>query len=383
MEAVAQAHENLPESFNLHPKVAPQMARRAKHIREGGIDWATGEMIALGSLLHDGVHVRLAGQDSRRGTFSQRFAALVDHETGEFYVPINHLGGEQGHFDVFDSPLNEYAAMGFEYGYSVARPDSLVLWEAQFGDFANGAQTIIDEFIASAGSKWGQKSGVVLLLPHGYEGQGPDHSSARLERFLNLCSEDALAVCQPSTPASYCHLLRQHAYVNMHRPVIIATPKSMLRNKMATSDPEDFTTGTWSPVLPDRSITDPSVVTRIILCSGKVRWELVKQRKAAGLDGQLAIIPMERLYPLPANELAEVLAPYTNVTDVRWVQEEPENQGAWYYMLTHLPGAMSEKLPGFLDSLTAVTRPPSSAPSVGQHSVHVREEQELLEKALA
>ena len=383
MEAVARAHENLPESFNAHPKVAPQMTRRAKHIREGGIDWATGEMIALGSLLRDGVHVRLAGQDSRRGTFSQRFAALVDHETGEFYVPVNHLGGEQAHLDVFDSPLNEYAAMGFEYGYSVARPDSLVLWEAQFGDFTNGAQTIIDEFIASAGSKWGQKSGVVLLLPHGYEGQGPDHSSARLERFLNLCSEDALAVCQPSTPASYSHLLRQHAYVNMHRPVVIATPKSMLRNKMATSDPEEFTTGRWRPVLPDPSITDPTAVTRIILCSGKVRWELVKQRKAASLDGQLAIIPMERLYPLPVDELAEVLAPYTNVTDVRWVQEEPENQGAWYYMLTHLPQAMSEKLPGFFDGLVGITRPPSSAPSVGQHSVHIREEQELLEKAMA
>ncbi|MES6563617.1 multifunctional oxoglutarate decarboxylase/oxoglutarate dehydrogenase thiamine pyrophosphate-binding subunit/dihydrolipoyllysine-residue succinyltransferase subunit [Cutibacterium acnes] len=383
MEAVARAHENLPESFNAHPKVAPQMTRRAKHIREGGIDWATGEMIALGSLLRDGVHVRLAGQDSRRGTFSQRFAALVDHETGEFYVPVNHLGGEQAHLDVFDSPLNEYAAMGFEYGYSVARPDSLVLWEAQFGDFTNGAQTIIDEFIASAGSKWGQKSGVVLLLPHGYEGQGPDHSSARLERFLNLCSEDALAVCQPSTPASYSHLLRQHAYVNMHRPVVIATPKSMLRNKMATSDPEDFTIGRWRPVLPDPSITDPTAVTRIILCSGKARWELVKQRKAASLDGQLAIIPMERLYPLPVDELAEVLASYTNVTDVRWVQEEPENQGAWYYMLTHLPQAMSEKLPGFFDGLVGITRPPSSAPSVGQHSVHIREEQELLEKAMA
>ena len=383
MEAVARAHENLPESFNAHPKVAPQMTRRAKHIREGGIDWATGEMIALGSLLRDGVHVRLAGQDSRRGTFSQRFAALVDHETGEFYVPVNHLGGEQAHLDVFDSPLNEYAAMGFEYGYSVARPDSLVLWEAQFGDFTNGAQTIIDEFIASAGSKWGQKSGVVLLLPHGYEGQGPDHSSARLERFLNLCSEDALAVCQPSTPASYSHLLRQHAYVNMHRPVVIATPKSMLRNKMATSDPEEFTTGRWRPVLPDPSITDPTAVTRIILCSGKARWELVKQRKAASLDGQLAIIPMERLYPLPVDDLAEVFAPYTNVTDVRWVQEEPENQGAWYYMLTHLPQAMSEKLPGFFDGLVGITRPPSSAPSVGQHSVHIREEQELLEKAIA
>ena len=383
LEAVARAHENLPETFNAHPKVAPQMTRRAKHIREGGIDWATGEMIALGSLLREGIHVRLAGQDSRRGTFSQRFAALVDRATGEFYVPVNHLGGEQAHLDVLDSPLNEYAAMGFEYGYSVARPDSLVLWEAQFGDFVNGAQTIIDEFIASAGSKWGQKSGVVLLLPHGYEGQGPDHSSARLERFLNLCSEGALAVCQPSTPASYSHLLRQHAYVNRHRPVVIATPKSMLRNKMATSDPEEFTTGKWRPVLPDPSITDPSAVTRIILCSGKVRWELVKQRKAAGLDGQLAIIPLERLYPLPDKELAEVLEPYSNVTDVRWVQEEPENQGAWYYILTHLAQAMSDKLPGFFDGLTAVTRPPSSAPSVGQHSVHVREEQELLEKAMA
>lgn len=383
MADVARVHEELPEGFTPHPKVAPQMTRRAKHIREGGIDWATAELLSLGSLLTDGIHVRLAGQDSRRGTFSQRFAALVDRQSNEFHVPLNHLRDNQALLDVYDSPLNEYAAMGFEYGYSVARPDSLVLWEAQFGDFANGAQTIIDEFISSAGSKWGQKSGVVLLLPHGYEGQGPDHSSARLERFLGLCSEDALAVCQPSTPASYFHLLRQHVYVNMHRPVVIATPKSMLRNKMATSSPEEFTSGSWRPVLADPTIEDPSAVRQVILCSGKVRWELVRKRAELGLERQVAIITLERLYPLPTSELAEALAPLSHVSDVRWVQEEPLNQGPWFHLSLHLPEALDSFMPGFLDEWQVVARPASSAPSVGQHSVHVTEEKDLLDRAFA
>lgn len=381
LDDVARVHEQLPDWFTPHPKVAPQLARRAKSLREGGIDWATAEMTALGSLLIEGVHVRLAGQDTCRGTFSQRFGSIVDRRTDEHYVPVNHLREGQAQLEILNSLLSEYAAMGFEYGYSVARPDSLVLWEAQFGDFANGAQTIIDEFIASAGTKWGQHSGVVLLLPHGMEGQGPDHSSARIERFLNLASEGQLAICQPSTPANYFHLLRQHTYKNMHRPVVIATPKSMLRNKMATSRPEELITGAWQPVLADPTINDPSTVRRLILCSGKVRWELVKERAKRGLDGQVAIVTMERLYPLPVPELVAALQPLRQVTDVRWVQEEPVNQGAYPYMHNHLPEALANDLPGFLDHMTVVARPESSAPAVGQHSVHMAEEKDLIDRA--
>ncbi len=300
MEAVARAHLTFPEGFSVHPKVRPQLERRAESIRKGPIDWATAELLAFGSLLMEGRPVRLVGQDTRRGTFSQRFAAIVDRVTNQAYVPLKHLSEDQGQFHVFDSLLSEYAAMGFEYGYSVAAPDALVCWEAQFGDFANGGQTISDEFIASGAAKWTQKSGVVLLLPHGYEGQGPDHSSARLERWLTLCSEGALAVCQPSTPASYFHLLRTHAYVNWHRPVVVATPKSMLRSKVATSPVSEFTEGRWQPAMGDPTITDHQAVRRLVLCSGKIRWELLQARAEAGLDGQVAILPLERLYPLPA-----------------------------------------------------------------------------------
>ena len=282
----------------------PQLQRRAAAITQGPIDWATAEILAFGSLLMEGRTVRLTGQDSRRGTFVQRFASVVDRVTGESWVPLKHLDDEQGKFHIFDSLLSEYAAMGFEYGYSVARPEALVLWEAQFGDFANGAQTIIDEFISSGQAKWTQKSGVVLLLPHGYEGQGPDHSSARIERWLQLAAEDSITVGQPSTPASHFHMLRQQALGEMHRPLIVMTPKSMLRNKLAVSEPADFTERTWRPVLRDPVIEEPGAVKRVILCSGKVRWDLVNKRAQLGLQSSVAILPMERLYPLPAQELA-------------------------------------------------------------------------------
>ena len=382
MEIIAAVHTSLPDGFHVHPKVLPQLERRAKNIMEGPIDWATAEILAFGSLLMEGRPVRLTGQDSRRGTFSQRFAAIVDRRTNEAWVPLKHLTNDQAPFDVYDSLLSEYAVMGFEYGYSVAAPEALVCWEAQFGDFANGAQTIADEFISSGHAKWTQKSGVVLLLPHGYEGQGPDHSSARIERWLQLCSEGALAVCQPSTPASHFHLLRTHAYVNWHRPVIIATPKSMLRNKQAVSMPEDFTGGKWCPALGDPSIADPAAVRRVLLCSGKIRWELIAERARRGLDGQVAIVSLERLYPLPAKELAEELAKYRHVTDVRFVQDEPENQGAWQFMALHLPRAVAEHLPGYELTMLPVTRPAASAPSVGSHSVHEQQQRELLESAL-
>ncbi|HHU39671.1 MAG TPA: multifunctional oxoglutarate decarboxylase/oxoglutarate dehydrogenase thiamine pyrophosphate-binding subunit/dihydrolipoyllysine-residue succinyltransferase subunit [Propionibacterium sp.] len=381
MQRIADAQVTFPEGFAVHPKVLPQMQRRAESIAKGPIDWATAELLAFGSLLMEGRTVRLTGQDSRRGTFSQRFAAVVDRNTNEEYIPLKHLTEDQGQFHVFDSLLSEYAVMGFEYGYSVASPQSLVLWEGQFGDFANGAQTIADEFISSGDAKWTQKSGVTLLLPHGYEGQGPDHSSARIERWLQLCSEGALAVCQPSTPASHFHLLRTHTYVNWHRPLVIMTPKSMLRSKAAASAPEDFTNGTWRPAIGDESITDPSAVQTVIFCSGKIRWELVAQRAKRGLEGKVAIVSLERLYPLPTEDLVAEMARYPEVTDVRYVQDEPLNQGAWPFMALNLPGDFAGKSGGRELTMTPVTRPESSSPSVGMLHVHQAQEKALMDRA--
>jgi multifunctional 2-oxoglutarate metabolism enzyme len=380
LKRIADAHTTFPDGFTVHPKVMPQLQRRAAAITQGPIDWATGEILALASLLMEGRTVRLTGQDSRRGTFVQRFASIVDRVTGESWVPLKHLDDEQGKFHIFDSLLSEYAAMGFEYGYSVARPEALVLWEAQFGDFANGAQTIIDEFIASGQAKWTQKSGVTLLLPHGYEGQGPDHSSGRIERWLQLAAEDSIAVAQPSSPASHFHLLRTHALGERHRPLVIFTPKSMLRNKAAVSQPADFTSGKWQPVIGDASIEDRSAVKQLILCSGKVRWDLVNARRD---DRSTAIAAVERLYPLPAKQIAAELSRYPNLTEVRWVQDEPLNQGAWPFMALNLPTALAEEVPGRNIELTPITRPASSAPSVGSAKVHEQQQRALLEAALA
>lgn len=381
MMQIAQAQVSYPDSFSVHPKVLPQMQRRARAIEEGPIDWATAEILAFGSLLLEGRTVRLTGQDSRRGTFSQRFAAVVDRKTNEAYVPLQHLSEDQGKFYVYDSLLSEYAVMGFEYGYSVAAPQSLVLWEAQFGDFANGAQTMADEFISSGAAKWTQKSGVVLLLPHGFEGQGPDHSSARIERWLQLCSEGALAVCQPSSPASHFHLLRTHTYVNWHRPLVIMTPKSMLRSKAAVSQPDEFIHGRWAPAIGDESITDDSAVKAVILCSGKLRWELIADRARRGLDDQVAIVSLERLYPLPTDDLVAELKRYPQVSDVRFVQDEPINQGPWPFMALHLPQAVQAAMPGSTFEMTPVARPEASSPSVGLHKVHLAQEKDLLQRA--
>jgi multifunctional 2-oxoglutarate metabolism enzyme len=383
LKKIADAHTTFPSGFTVHPKVMPQLQRRAAAITQGPIDWATAEILAFGSLLLEGRTVRLTGQDTRRGTFVQRFASIVDRKTGESWVPLKHLDEDQGKFHVFDSLLSEYAAMGFEYGYSVASPEALVAWEAQFGDFANGAQTIIDEFIVSGQAKWTQQSGVVLLLPHGYEGQGPDHSSARLERFLTLAAEDAFTVAQPSLPANYFHMLRQQALGELHRPLIVMTPKSMLRNKLATSDPSDFTQGSWKPVLSDPTIEDPSRVNSVVLCSGKIRWDLVNARSQAGKEGEVAILGVERLYPLPAKDLAKQLRRFENVEELRWVQDEPVNQGAWPFMALNLLPRLAEVEPGRNWRLTKMTRPESSAPSVGSAAVHLQQQRALMEAAFA
>jgi 2-oxoglutarate dehydrogenase E1 component len=326
----------------------------------------------------EGVPVRLAGQDSRRGTFVQRHAVLTDKTTGEEWTPLLYLSKGQARFWVYDSLLSEYAAMGFEYGYSVERPDALVLWEAQFGDFANGAQTILDEFISSGEQKWGQRSSVVLLLPHGYEGQGPDHSSARIERYLTMCAENNMTVAMPSTPASYFHLLRRQAYARPRRPLIVFTPKSMLRLKAAASDVEDFTTGGFRPVIGEQFADESQArqVDRVLMCTGKVYYDLLAHRAKVG-DTKTAIVRLEQLYPLDKEAISDALAPFDGA-EVVWVQEEPENQGAWPFIALNLfvNG-------GNISQLRHVSRPASASPATGSSKKHAEEQRDLVERAFA
>jgi 2-oxoglutarate decarboxylase len=381
LKTIGDAHVSFPPDFTPHPKLQKMLERRAAMASEGGIDWATGELLAFGSLLMQGVPVRLAGQDSRRGTFVQRHSVLIDRETAAEYTPLANLTPEQAKFFVYDSLLSEYAALGFEYGYSVANPKALVLWEAQFGDFVDGAQMVIDEFISSGEAKWGQRSGVVLLLPHGLEGQGPDHSSGRIERFLQLSAENNMTVANCSTPANYFHLLRRQALSDVHRPLVVFTPKSLLRAKAAVSGVGDFTEQRFRPVLPDPGVggepLDDAAVRRVLLCSGKISYELMAQREATG-TADTAVLRVEQLYPLPAEEIAEALERYPNAMDVVWVQEEPANMGAAQFMLVNLP----PELPAGR-TLRRVSRKASASPAVGSAKVHEIEQRELVARAFA
>jgi multifunctional 2-oxoglutarate metabolism enzyme len=377
MDAVKQVIDtqlNLPQGFTPHPRLKPQLERRAVMITEDSIDWATGELLAFGSLLQDGYPVRLVGQDSRRGTFGQRHAVLVDRHTGIEHTPLKRLDNGPAKFFIYDSLLSEFAAMGFEYGYSVARPDALVLWEAQFGDFMNGAQTIIDEFISSGEQKWGQRSSVVLLLPHGYEGQGPDHSSARVERFLSLCAQDNMTIAMPSTPASYFHLLRWQALSGRHKPLVVFTPKSMLRLKAATSAAAEFTSGSFRPLIGEPSSFDGPAVRRILLCTGKVYYDLAERRQKAG-DTRTAVVRFERLYPVPLDELRAELSRYPTDAEIVWVQEEPSIMGAWPRMALRLPELLGRPL-------SVVALPASSAPAPGSAKVHAAWHRDLIETAI-
>jgi len=372
MKRIADAYVTPPDGFTVHPKVLPQLQRRSAAITEGPIDWGTGEILAFGSLLMEGRPVRLAGQDSRRGTFVQRFATIIDRVNADEWTPLSNLSEDQSKFFVYDSLLSEYAALGFEYGYSVARPDALVLWEAQFGDFVNGAQTIIDEFITSGETKWRQQSGVVLLLPHGYEGQGPDHSSARIERFLTLCADEAFVVAQPSTPASYFHLLRQHSLGEEHRPLVVFTPKSMLKRKEAASKPEDFTTGSFQAFLGDAD-ADPATVETLLLCSGRITWDLMVERAKREDAERFAIARVEQLYPSPVEAIKAEVARYPHLRTVRWVQDEPRNMGPWpFYQLNVWP---------LVTAVEPVTRPGLSSPSVGTAKRHAEEQKALMAAA--
>ncbi|WP_414636082.1 multifunctional oxoglutarate decarboxylase/oxoglutarate dehydrogenase thiamine pyrophosphate-binding subunit/dihydrolipoyllysine-residue succinyltransferase subunit [Actinophytocola sp.] len=378
IERIADAHVELPEGFTPHPRVKPVLERRAKMAREGGIDWAFAELLAFGSLCLEGRLVRLAGQDSRRGTFTQRHAVIIDRHTGKEYTPLQNLAPDQGKFLVYDSALSEYAALGFEYGYSVANPDALVLWEAQFGDFVNGAQSVIDEYISSSEAKWGQVSDVVVLLPHGHEGQGPDHTSGRIERWLQLCAEGSMTVAIPSTPANYFHLLRRHALDGVQRPLVVFTPKSMLRNKAAVSAVEEFTEeARFNTIIDDPTITDPTTIRRVLFVSGKLYYELAAEKDKIGAT-DTAIVRIEQLYPVPTKRLQAVFDRYRAAADFRFVQEEPANQGAWPFYGLHLPELFPD-----MPRLTRVSRRMMSAPSAGSSKVHEIEQRQIIDKAFA
>ncbi|MFE1289089.1 multifunctional oxoglutarate decarboxylase/oxoglutarate dehydrogenase thiamine pyrophosphate-binding subunit/dihydrolipoyllysine-residue succinyltransferase subunit [Streptomyces sp. NPDC058751] len=379
VKRIAESQVNIPDSVTVHPRLLPQLQRRAAMIEDGTIDWGMGETLAIGSLLLEGTPVRLSGQDSRRGTFGQRHAVLIDRVNGEDYTPLQYLSDEQARLNVYDSLLSEYAVMGFEYGYSLARPDALVMWEAQFGDFVNGAQTVVDEYISAAEQKWGQTSGVTLLLPHGYEGQGPDHSSARIERFLQLCAQNNMTVAQPTSPANYFHLLRWQVHNPHHKPLVVFTPKSMLRLKAAASKAEEFTSGQFRPVIGDDSV-DAAAVRKVVFCAGKLYYDLEAERQKRG-STDTAIIRIERLYPLPGAELQAEIAKYPNAEKYLWAQEEPANQGAWPFialnLIDHLDLAVGADVPG-AERLRRISRPHSSSPAVGSAKRHQAEQEQLV-----
>ena len=383
LERVVDGITTFPPSFHVHPKLEGFLKKRREILGGAPIDWATAETLAFGSLVLERTPVRLSGQDSSRGTFSQRHLELYDSETGERYVPLQHVAPNQARFNVFDSSLSEYAVMGFEFGYSVADPLALVLWEAQFGDFANGAQIMIDQFIASAESKWGQPSGLVLLLPHGYEGQGPEHSSARLERFLQLCAENNMQVVNASTPAQYFHVLRRQMHGGSDRrgvrkPLIIFTPKRMLRHPKAVSTIDELMSGAFRQVLDDPTGLELTRVSRVLLCSGQVYYDLLAAREERKID-DVAIVRLEQLYPFPAAELRDILNRYLLSSDLVWVQEEALNMGAWRFL--------EEQVQPLLEpnqrTLRYVGRAPSASPSAGSLKRHQQEQAELIERAFA
>jgi len=376
LDHIIDAISRVPADVNAHPKLVAMMQKRPKLAQEGKIDWAFAEALAFGSLLLEGHPVRVTGQDSGRGTFSQRHAVLHDQKTGDCYIPLNHLSETQAPFMIHDSPLSEYAVLGFEYGYAVADPGALVLWEAQFGDFVNGGQIIIDQFISSGEDKWGQMSGVTLLLPHGFEGQGPEHSSARIERFLTLCAEDNMRVVYPTTAAQYFHILRKQAKQEVRKPLVVLTPKSLLRDPLAFSSLDDLAGSSFQRVIGEIDEIDPAGVRRVLLCSGKVYYDLLKVRRTRE-QKDVAIIRIEKLYPFPAAELRAALEVYPQVNDVMWVQEEPKNMGPWP-ALSHW--IWKEMLGG--QELRFLGRPASGSPAAGSNRQHLREQEEIVKRAL-
>jgi 2-oxoglutarate dehydrogenase E1 component len=370
-----EVQTRVPESFHVHPKLQAGMERR-REMAEGKrpLDWAAAEALAFASLANEEVRIRLTGQDSERGTFSQRHAVLHDVETDERYVPLQNVAPFQAPVEISNSPLSEAGVLGFEYGYSLDCPDGLVMWEAQYGDFCNAAQVIIDQFITSAEDKWRRLSGVVLLLPHGFEGAGPEHSSARLERFLQLAAEDNIQVTNPTTPAQYFHLLRRQMIRRWRKPLVVTTPKSLLRHPRSVSELKEFETGRFQRILPDQRVNADQTL-RILLCSGKVYYDLEKAREDLGARA-VAIVRIEQLYPLADDVLLRALETYRDGTSVVWVQEEPQNMGAWSYLRARFGETLLKRFP-----LSVMSRPASASPATGSSASHKLEQQQLIAEA--
>ena len=378
IKKIGEILTSVPRDFEIHKKLQRVLDNRKKTIKDGtNIDWSTAEQLAFGTLLLEGNPVRLSGQDCGRGTFSQRHAVFIDQNTEERYIPLSNINENQGSFEVIDSPLSEAGVLGFEYGFSQAEPNALVMWEAQFGDFANGAQVIVDQFISSGEAKWLRMSGLVMLLPHGYEGQGPEHSSARIERFLQLCASENIQVCVPSTPSQIFHLLRRQAIRKMRTPLVVISPKSLLRNPEAVSSLEDLYNGSFSCVIDDDS--DKKKVNKVIMCSGKVFYDLNKKKKENNIK-DIALIRIEQLYPFPYDDLEEILTKYENVQEFVWCQEEPLNQGAWFSHRHRIQRVIDR-----IDTskeVSLVSRPAAAAPAVGLMKLHLQQQEELVNKAL-
>jgi 2-oxoglutarate decarboxylase len=376
LDRIAEALHVFPAEFSVHPKLAKVFDTRAKLYADGTVDWALAEALAYGSLLLERVDVRLAGQDTRRGTFSHRNSTLFDYHQGTEHVPLGNLAPDQGRFFVYDSLLSEYAALGFEYGYSVVAKDSLVAWEAQFGDFVNGAMIVVDQFIVAAEEKWGQTSGLVLLLPHGYEGQGPEHSSARLERFLQMSAADNIQVANPTVAAQFFHLMRRQVVRTVRKPLVVMTPKSLLRSRDAYSPVSEFVEGSFREVLDDPEVEDPHQVRRLVLCSGKIAYRAMHERSRR--QAAAAVVRVEQLYPWPEDQIGEVLARYPRATEVVWLQEEPENMGAWTFVHERLHRLLREDF-----SLRHVARLEGGSPAAGSSTYHELEEADLIDRALS
>jgi 2-oxoglutarate dehydrogenase E1 component len=368
----------VPDGFHPHPKIESAIRQRKQMARgERPLDWSAGEALALATLATEGARVRMSGQDSERGTFSHRHAVLHDVETGRTYKPYQNLAPEQASVEIYNSPLSETGVLGFEYGYSLDTPDGMVVWEAQFGDFWNVAQVIVDQFIAAAEDKWRRLSGITLLLPHGMEGQGPEHSSARLERFLELAADDNIQVVQPTTPAQFFHCLRRQVLRRWRKPLIVMTPKSLLRHPRVISSLDDFSAGRFERILPDTAGSSGPDIKRILMCTGKIYFDLERERDRLKRN-DVAILRLEQLYPLADETLDAALRTYRDGTPFYWVQEEPENMGAWRFLKIRFGEAVLGRLP-----LTGISRPASASPASGSHSSHKKEQEQLIAAAFA
>jgi 2-oxoglutarate dehydrogenase E1 component len=366
----------LPQGFTPHPKVISSLRKRGEMLDKSAIDWASAEALAIGGLLLDGKEVRISGEDSRRGTFSQRHAVLFDYITEDVYTPLNHIDEKQSKLRIYDSPLSELAVLGFEYGYSVIARSSLTIWEAQFGDFINLAQPIIDQFLSAAEAKWGQTSNLTLLLPHSYEGQGPEHSSARLERFLQMTAEDNMIVANLSAPAQYFHALRRQTMMPVKLPLILMTPKSLLRHPKAVSKFEELYSGNFKTVIDDGTVQEPDDIKRLIFSSGKIYYELLAHKEKNKIDN-VALIRLEQFYPFDADAINEIMSRYRNAKDYVWAQEEPKNMGGWQYVFFKFMDMLNEP------RLRYAGRKESASTATGSYKIHLEEQSKLINEAFA